>query len=472
MSYIAPQPLETQVPIKGAAGKNIFQRFGQLSHYFANPDGFGVDELPLPKNSTIGWLYMLSRHGSRYPTTGSGATTLGQKVANASSTLKATGDLSFLSSWKYQLGAEILVPVGRQELFDSGVLHYYSYGHLYPNNGSKIIARSTTQDRMTQSAEYFLAGFFGLGWTQNASLELVIEQPKFNNSLAGYYGCANSENSSYSYGNAALAQWSNVYLQNATQRISSQIQGLNWTVTDSYNAQSLCAYETVALGYSPWCGLFTYEEWEGYEYSVDINFAGNDAFQSPTGRAVGIGWVQELLARLQHHTINGPAGSANYTLDATPATFPINQTLNFDFSHDTNIMSILTAFGFTQFAQFLPATKMVKHDLVVSHMEPFGARLDIEVIQAPQPVSASRTLGGSPYTSGGPTSYVHFILNQRTLPLGVSFPQCGNRTDGWCELNTFLQVQSTKLNESNFDYACFGSYPVTGYGNVTNGAPN
>ena len=44
-------------------------------------------------------------------------------------------------------------------LFDSGTLHQYEYGHLYPNNGSKIIARTTTEDRMIQSAEYFLAGF-------------------------------------------------------------------------------------------------------------------------------------------------------------------------------------------------------------------------------------------------------------------------------------------------------------------------
>lgn len=47
------------------------------------------------------------------------------------------------------------------------------YGHLYPNNGTKITARTTTQDRMLKSAEYFMAGFFGLQWTQNASLVLV-----------------------------------------------------------------------------------------------------------------------------------------------------------------------------------------------------------------------------------------------------------------------------------------------------------
>jgi hypothetical protein len=110
---------------------------------------------------------MLSRHGSRYPTTNSGAPTLAARLKNASSTLNAIGDLAFLNTWTYKLGAEILVPVGKQELFDSGTLHQYMYGHLYANNGSKIIARSTTQDRMTQSAEYFLAGFFGLQWTQN-----------------------------------------------------------------------------------------------------------------------------------------------------------------------------------------------------------------------------------------------------------------------------------------------------------------
>ena len=85
---------------------------------------------------------------------------------------------------------EILVPVGRQELFDSGVLHYYDYAHLY-NTSTKILARTTTQDRMLKSAEYFMAGFFGLSWTNNASLVVIIEGDNYNNSLAGYDNCNN-----------------------------------------------------------------------------------------------------------------------------------------------------------------------------------------------------------------------------------------------------------------------------------------
>jgi hypothetical protein len=49
------------------------------------------------------------------------------------------------------------------------------YGPLY-NPNSKIIVRTTTQDRMLKSAEYFLAGFFGLEWTNNATIEVIIEQ--------------------------------------------------------------------------------------------------------------------------------------------------------------------------------------------------------------------------------------------------------------------------------------------------------
>jgi hypothetical protein len=352
-------------------------------------------------------------------------------------------------------------------------LHQYLYGHLYPNNGSKIVARSTTQDRMVESAEYFLAGFFGLSWTENATLVLARENLTgiFNNSLAGYQNCPNSNTYRSTGGNNATKIWSNVYLANATERLGAQAPGFNWTITDSYNAQSMCAYETVALGYSAFCGLFTYEEWEGYEYSIDLSFAGNNAFQSPTGRAVGIGYVQEILARLQHHVISSPVAQINVTLDNNTATFPLDQTLNFDFSHDTNIMAILTAFGFTQFATVLPEDHMpANHSLRVSHLTPFGARLDMEIIKTPSPLSGDRS-GGCEYTEGKETKYIHFILNQRTLPLGLNFPKCGDRDDGWCELETFLDVQKDSLEKANYDFACFGDYEAEPWGTITDGAP-
>lgn len=170
--------------------------------------------------------------------------------------------------------------------------------------------------------------------------------------------------------------------------------------------------------------------------------------------------------------MNTATAQANITLDNNTTTFPLNQTLYFDFSHDTNLAAVLTAFGFTQFAQFLPtAGPPLNQQLIVSHLQPFGARIDIEIIKAPQPVAANRTTTANAYTPGPPTSYVHFLVSQRTLPLGPSFPLCGNRTDGWCELSTFLNIQAGSLAAAQYDYSCNGKYPAVPYGLLTNGVP-
>jgi len=393
---------------------------------------------------------------------------LGLKMDERSKDFKATGPLSFLNDWKYELGYEILVPRGRQELFESGINHYYRYAQLY-NPNSKIIVRTTTQDRMLKSSEYFLSGFFGLEWTQNATIEVIIEAQGFNNSLAGYDNCKNANTYRNMGGINATNEWVGIYLQNATKRFQSMVENFEWTIEDTYAAQTMCPYETVAYGYSAFCNLFTYDEWVGFEYSNDLFFAGSNGFQSPTGRAVGIGYVQEVIARLNNHTLGYSGSQINVTLDSSTETFPLNQSLYFDFSHDTNIMSILSAFGFTQFDQFLPSTEHIgAHNLVVSHLQPFGCRLDIEVIKTPQPLNADRT-----YASGGETTYIHFILNQRTLPLGFSFPECGaDRLDGWCELGTFLDAQKKSTELADYDFACNVDYPAVPYGDIKNGAPN
>ena len=128
----------------------------------------------------------------------------------------------------------------------------------------------------------------------------------------------------------------------------------------------------------------------------------------------------------------------------------------------------MTAFGLTQFNQVLSTSEITPHQLVVSHLEPFGARLDIEVIQTPQPISPT---DATKYVKGEPTQYIHFILNQRTLPLGQSLKQCGNLQNGWCELNDFLAATDSALADAQFEYSCFGNYSVVPYGTLSNGVP-
>ena len=173
----------------------------------------------------------LSRHGSRYPTSNSGVQTFGEGIVNFTTNGTATfsGELSFLNTFKFELGAEILVARGREELFQNGIQQYYKYGRMY-NTSSKILIRSTTQDRMVKSAEYFAIGFFGQQWTQNASLLLTIDQSHFNDSLAGYNNCPNANNFRSEGGDNASVIWENSYLKDAQSRFQALSKGYNWTI--------------------------------------------------------------------------------------------------------------------------------------------------------------------------------------------------------------------------------------------------
>ena len=62
--------------------------------------------------------------------------------------------------------------------------------------------------------------------------------------------------------------WQKTYLTDAVKRFNAETVGFTWNTSTVYNAQTLCPYETVAYGYSAWCDLFTYQEWEGFEYRL------------------------------------------------------------------------------------------------------------------------------------------------------------------------------------------------------------
>ncbi len=55
-----------------------------------------------------------------------------------------------------------------------------------------------------------------------------------------------------------------------------QITGVNFTSTDIIAMLELCSYETQALGYSAFCGLFSEEDFLNYEYYFDlVSFLGS-----------------------------------------------------------------------------------------------------------------------------------------------------------------------------------------------------
>lgn len=73
--------------------------------------------------------------------------------------------------------------------------------------------------------------------------------------------------------------------------------------------------------------------------SLDLFFWYDSAFGSPVARVQGIGYIQEMIARLTHTPIAVHNSSTNATLDDNPATFPLGQSLYVDATHEVVVLN-------------------------------------------------------------------------------------------------------------------------------------
>jgi hypothetical protein len=72
---------------------------------------------------------------------------------------------------------------------------------------------------------------------------------------------------------------------------------------------------------------------------LDLQFWYGSAFGSPVARVQGIGWIQEMVARLTHTPIAVHNTSTNATLDDNPVTFPLGQSLYVDATHEVVVLN-------------------------------------------------------------------------------------------------------------------------------------
>lgn len=433
-------------PLNGGASDDVYTNFGPYTPWRPAENLFPETNTyrTMPSQCQLKQVHILHRHGARYPTDGmdDGPGLFGAMVRNATrqGTFNATGALSFLHHWNYSLGEAILVHQGAQELFDSGVKHYYEYGRLLSNASAKPVIRTTSSSRVLDSSRYWTLGFFGWDATEKMNLEVLTEADGQNNTLEPKYACPNGKE--FAFGDAMRKQWQQVYLKDALKRWQRDIQGLNLTIEDMFNIIQICPFETAGLGFSQFCSLFTKEEWEGFEYDGDLKFQGNSGFMNPMAKPMGIGYVQEFLARLTNHSITGQTTSQNMTLDRNGTYFPLEQRLYADFTHDNSIVNILTAFNLTQLADQLKASEPTKNRRFRARdIVPFAARIAIEVMECQD---KKKTV-----------PYIRFKINDAVVPLDEG-QGCEKRPDGLCLQSAFEKHLRNAIQASQFDLACFG----------------
>lgn len=469
--------------------------FNQISKYWSNvrpymdspSDYFGVTDTGLPDGCQVEQAFILHRHGARYPTNqiidglNMDRFALAIHLIRLTNSDKFTGPLSFLNTWVYTLSKEILVANGAAGSYKSGVDFWNTYGRIlynakpgqtyYNESGqSKILLRSNSVLRMFESALHWANGFFGLNANNKYSLLSILSSPGVNNTLGGNQACPNAR--LFPTGNVDIIEvfeYLETFLSNAITRLSAYAPlNVNFTAEDAFAMQMLCAFEYSALGSSDFCSLFTLNEWRGFEQLLNVLFYRTYSFGSSTGRAVGLGYLEELIARLNKQFINVSHSSVNSTLDSSSETFPLNQTFYMDMTSDTVIVAFLTALSLDYFRENVsfvyppPATRHFR----LSYMTPFSARLITEKIgcvsSSPISTNSTRTQYSQTqynYSSHAATyKFIRMRLNNAVLPLDtLRGGLCSiGRTDGLCPMANFIASQQNASVLANFQFVCYG----------------
>lgn len=134
-------------------------------------------------------------------------------------------------------------------------------------------ASSTT--RVAETARYFAAGLFGLDWaSEKATLHIIPGSADLGaNTLTPQNTCLNYRSDTelgHDYGYTQLAKFSATYLPAISARFQQQNPDIAFTNREIYSMQEICGFETLARGNSPWCEIFTHEDWRNFEYARDV----------------------------------------------------------------------------------------------------------------------------------------------------------------------------------------------------------
>ncbi|KAG2361626.1 histidine phosphatase superfamily [Suillus spraguei] len=397
------------------------ERFwGQYSPYYS------VEEYQLPPPD-------LQRHGARYPTSGASKEIQAslKKLLDAS---KYTDmKLKFLRSYQWHLGEADLVPLGATQSFESGAEMYHRYGHLVDNHMLPFV-RASGGDRVVKSAVNWTAGFADAsGQLYHPSVSVIIPETETSNNTLEDHMCPNSRASE-----DEANIWRDIFSVSIVHRLNAAAVGAEILSEDVPGLMSLCAFETVfEEKESNFCDLFSLKEFQAYEYYQDLLKYYKTGYGNPLGRVQGVGYVNELLARLMGKPVEDRT-QTNSTLDSSPITFPLNRTVYADFSHDNQMVAIYGALGLLPQTHPPDPTKAdPRRTWVVSHIVPFSGRMITEKLQC--------------FKAGRLRDFIRILINDAIQPLEF----CG-AGDGLCGLEEFVESQIYARDNGAGDFEkCF-----------------
>ncbi|CAI7663681.1 unnamed protein product [Penicillium glandicola] len=364
----------------------LTHKWGQYSPYFSLADESSISG-DVPNG-------LLSRHGARFPTA-SNSKAYAQLIADIQANATAyKGNTKFISSYNYTMGSDDLVPFGENQLVDSGIKFYQRYEELAKKAVPFI--RSSDSDRVVLSGEKFIVGFQQAKSNDKTAnhkqatpkISVLISEETGSNNTLNHNTCTKFEDDTL--GDEVEEEYMDIFVPPIRARLEAALPGVTLSNLDVVDLMDMCPLETVSLTedastISSFCALFTQAEWNQYNYLQSLSKYYGYGAGNPLGPTQGVGFVNELIARLTHTSVVDDT-STNHTLDAPgAATFPLNYTMYADFSHDNGMIPIFSALGLYNGTATLPITHIQSSadadGYSAAWTVPFGARAYIEMMQ-------------------------------------------------------------------------------------------
>lgn len=288
-----------------------------------------------------------------------------------------TGSLSFVNDWKYFTDTsnpafENLTAVGpyagTRQAENAGRAMRRRYGHI----ASKRLPTkfwSCGSERDIETAKFFADGFFGTDWRSDGSaiLEIIPEDDdRGANTLTPGDTCYNygvDEKQGHDLGYIKLAEWQIAFTKPIIGRLSNDAAGATLSPLDIYGMMEMCGFEILVRGKSPWCDVFTREEWLDFEYARDLLHYYRAGPGNKFGPLMGWLWLNATQNVMSNHS---------------------SKDVYFSFVHDGDIVPALAALGVLSEnpgLEELPTDRVAtERNWRTSDVVPMGGRLVFERI--------------------------------------------------------------------------------------------
>ncbi|KAK2765097.1 acid phosphatase pho5 [Arachnomyces sp. PD_36] len=345
------------------------------------------------------------------------------------------GSLAFVNDWSYitdnpDLDFEQLTSsgpyAGTLEAFTTGVRLQTRYSHLL-DSGITTRFWASDSDRVIDTARYFAAGFFGLDWKTDGSTELQVipeTADRGADTLTPGDTCKNFKEytSTEQRYLKKLAEVQNMYLPPVAERLAQQNPGIEFSISEVYSMQEMCGFETTVRGSSPWCDVFTHEDWQHFEYARDVSLYYRLGPGNPYGGVMGWLWLNATTSLL----LEGPDSGKTF----------------FSFVHDGDMAPMMTALNLLQDENndpHLPTTHIAKdRKWLTSQLMPMGGRIIFERLTCPP-------------TSSPSEQFIRINVNDGIMPLG----NCTSGPGQSCPLGQFAEfVRRRGVELGDFEEAC------------------